>query len=489
MLILNIPRGRVLVIQDITIDEGINIRLDKKNLGNIITSKAKEIVTESIGNKGRNKLYKITDQKLSQSIEPLFSKIVTKIPSNESNTLENQISYITQYIRSLLHKNDYYVSLNASCEDTLAYLTINITTNDGEVVPLNSITNSYKVQNEESVIINAFSRLLCETYSPISAILSDYSLPEDINYSSPVTWDFSNIQRDTILFKNELLSSTSKDNKIAINHIKADFFWQLSLMDDKYYAKAIETYQELALLLDDSKKKDIEKKIETIITEQQNEIVDHKTILHQILKKYEKKLNDCEQLLVAFNSKFHETKGVIYLFSKTNGNWNLIQLSKNNLVNFGKKGIAKYNQKQEGDLKAPSGIFSLTHYFSRDTNITSHLNRIDITKHTVWVDDPTDAKYNTYLENIDGIYNKKSEPLFRRDSLYNYVIVINYNTKNIPYKGSAIFIHCSFGDTPTAGCLSLPQNDIIKYLKWLNVSKNPMIIIGSLEQNDILKFD
>lgn len=47
---------------------------------------------------------------------------------------------------------------------------------------------------------------------------------------------------------------------------------------------------------------------------------------------------------------------------------------------------------------------------------------------------------------------------------YNYVLSINYNTECIPGKGSAFFLHCSTGK-PTAGCVSVPESEMIQILK------------------------
>ena len=46
--------------------------------------------------------------------------------------------------------------------------------------------------------------------------------------------------------------------------------------------------------------------------------------------------------------------------------------------------------------------------------------------------------------------------------------MINYNTKKIPYKGSAIFIHLTKDYKPTAGCVAVEQNDFLKLAKIIN---------------------
>ena len=68
------------------------------------------------------------------------------------------------------------------------------------------------------------------------------------------------------------------------------------------------------------------------------------------------------------------------------------------------------------------------------------------------------------------------EKLFRKDHKYDYLIVINYNTKKIiPGKGSAIFIHLTKNYHPTAGCIALKKQDFIILLKLIN-NKTKIVI-------------
>ena len=70
----------------------------------------------------------------------------------------------------------------------------------------------------------------------------------------------------------------------------------------------------------------------------------------------------------------------------------------------------------------------------------------------------------------------RCEKLFRKDHMYDYFIVINYNTtKIIPNKGSAIFIHLTKNYNPTAGCIALKKQDFIILLKLIN-NKTKIVI-------------
>jgi L,D-peptidoglycan transpeptidase YkuD (ErfK/YbiS/YcfS/YnhG family) len=50
---------------------------------------------------------------------------------------------------------------------------------------------------------------------------------------------------------------------------------------------------------------------------------------------------------------------------------------------------------------------------------------------------------------------------------YRYFAVIDYNAHPaVAGRGSAIFLHVSTG-RPTAGCISLPEPELVRTLRWL----------------------
>jgi L,D-peptidoglycan transpeptidase YkuD (ErfK/YbiS/YcfS/YnhG family) len=161
---------------------------------------------------------------------------------------------------------------------------------------------------------------------------------------------------------------------------------------------------------------------------------------------------------------------------------NLILKNNNNLLlddfkfkcAIGKNGRS-FNKK-EGDLKTPKGTFSLGPLFYRKdkfTNPQTKLSKIPIKKNMGWCDDANNKFYNKQI-----LIDKKirHEKMYRSDDIYNLVIVINYNTKNIiKNKGSAIFIHLTNNYKKTRGCIALKENDMLVLLKMVN--KNTKIKI------------
>ena len=91
-----------------------------------------------------------------------------------------------------------------------------------------------------------------------------------------------------------------------------------------------------------------------------------------------------------------------------------------------------------------------------------------------WCNDSKSKFYNKEIK----IQNKiNHEKLYRNDHKYDYLIIINYNTKKtLPKKGSAIFIHLTNNYSPTEGCVALKKNDFLILLKLIN--KKTKIIIS-----------
>jgi L,D-peptidoglycan transpeptidase YkuD (ErfK/YbiS/YcfS/YnhG family) len=63
--------------------------------------------------------------------------------------------------------------------------------------------------------------------------------------------------------------------------------------------------------------------------------------------------------------------------------------------------------------------------------------------------------------------------------VYNYAAVIAYNLARTPGAGSAIFLHVGDGHA-TAGCVSLPQAQLRKIIRWLTPTSDPVIAMGVL---------
>ena len=110
----------------------------------------------------------------------------------------------------------------------------------------------------------------------------------------------------------------------------------------------------------------------------------------------------------------------------------------------------------------------------RNPKPLTKLKCFPIKKNMGWCDDIKSKKYYNKLIKIKK--NLQHEKLYRRDYKYDFIIVINYNTKKTKIgRGSAIFIHLTKKFSPTSGCIALQKKDFLILLKLIN--KNTKIKI------------
>lgn len=127
---------------------------------------------------------------------------------------------------------------------------------------------------------------------------------------------------------------------------------------------------------------------------------------------------------------------------------------------IGKNGIT--NDKREGDGKTPIGKYNLGVAFGTHGKI-KFSKYIKINEDLYWIDDINSKFYNQLIDitKVKKDWNS-SEHLIEYPKQYEYAIEIKTNPKNIPGKGSAIFLHCS-AERPTAGCIAIDA----KFMKFL----------------------
>lgn len=144
--------------------------------------------------------------------------------------------------------------------------------------------------------------------------------------------------------------------------------------------------------------------------------------------------------------------------------------SKNFQCSLGWAGINRI--KKEGDGKTPAGNFSLKQIYYREDRIPKPLSKIptkSIEKDYGWCDQPSDPAYNQLVRLP---YRGRAECLWRKDEIYDLIVVINHNTNPVIARaGSAIFIHIeTLNFKHTNGCIGMKLKDLIYLLKRCNPS-------------------
>ena len=93
-----------------------------------------------------------------------------------------------------------------------------------------------------------------------------------------------------------------------------------------------------------------------------------------------------------------------------------------------------------------------------------------------WCNDPKSKNYNKLIK-LPSRFS--FEKLYKKENIYDIIIVLNYNMKPIvKNKGSAIFIHVArVKYKKTEGCVALKKKHLLDIIK--NLKKNTSVKIES----------
>ena len=130
----------------------------------------------------------------------------------------------------------------------------------------------------------------------------------------------------------------------------------------------------------------------------------------------------------------------------------------------GKRGVNL--KKKEGDFITPIGLYKIKYILYRKDRIKqipSKLRKIIIKKNMGWCDDPKSKQYNKLIK-LPFSYGY--EQLFKKENIYDIVLVLNYNMNPVKKdKGSAIFVHVAKKNyEKTRGCVAVKKLTVNAYV-------------------------
>ena len=135
-------------------------------------------------------------------------------------------------------------------------------------------------------------------------------------------------------------------------------------------------------------------------------------------------------------------------------------------------------QKQEGDGRAPAGVFALTALFGAapagDYRLPYHPAHPDLK----CVDDPASRHYNCLVDARSTPRDWTScEDMLRQDARYTLGAVVAHNSHPpLPGAGSCIFLHVwESPTTPTAGCTAMSLAPMTRLARWLDATRQPVL--------------
>lgn len=267
-----------------------------------------------------------------------------------------------------------------------------------------------------------------------------------------------------------ILGSLNKHSEISVTGKTSKGWYELDYNDDHGYVSG-------NYLTAEKPVKQTVKKEQTNKSKQSNEQSKQKKSSNN--KKQQKNvveqmsnLGSSEQVILITTAGYHTYTGQVRTYEKDSpGHWNK---KLNATAYIGKNGFA--DNKVEGDGKSPTGKYTIGHAFGYVGNPGTNLSFKSSTDNDVWIDDPNSKYYNTWQSNDqeDKDWNSAESMIHE---LYKYGFTINYNTSQTPNKGSAIFMHVARPGTGyTTGCTAVNESDLLSIMRWVDPSKNPVII-------------
>ena len=198
-------------------------------------------------------------------------------------------------------------------------------------------------------------------------------------------------------------------------------------------------------------------------------------------------LEASQQLIVIISNDFNASQGEMRLYEKeqthfsTVGSPIKVNIGRNGLGwGLGLPGLAAHKgepYKQEGDGKAPAGIFKISKAFGYASSFETKMPYIQADKQLICVDDIHSKDYNKILALQQNNKPDSFEWMRRQDELYKIGLVIEHNREAKRGAGSCIFFHIQKSDNaPTAGCSAMKEKDLSKIIKWLDPEKDPLLV-------------
>ncbi|HET9689578.1 MAG TPA: L,D-transpeptidase family protein [Acidimicrobiales bacterium] len=142
--------------------------------------------------------------------------------------------------------------------------------------------------------------------------------------------------------------------------------------------------------------------------------------------------------------------------------------------------------RREGDGSSPEGAFPVEtdrFYGNAADPGGLHVPYQHLVPGDYWDENPSSSTYNTFQATSDtncgsNPFGGDTECLWQETAPYPYFADIGFNpapTSN-PV-GAGIFLHASTGG-PTAGCISVPVDDLLTILRWLDPAAHPEVVMA-----------
>lgn len=203
---------------------------------------------------------------------------------------------------------------------------------------------------------------------------------------------------------------------------------------------------------------------------------------------------DARQLVLVVTAGWDATTGTLQRFEIRDGRWQAVAAAAP--VSVGRNGAAwglglhpaqtRGPQKQEGDGRAPAGVFTLGDAFGYADKGDTVMPYRPMHATSYCIDVPDSPLYNRIIDTRtegEAAAKGSTEPMRldlhnQGDVRYREGLVIGHNPNATPRAGSCIFAH--LWRTPgeaTAGCTAMAAETMDEVLRWLRPDARPVFVL------------
>lgn len=215
---------------------------------------------------------------------------------------------------------------------------------------------------------------------------------------------------------------------------------------------------------------------------------------------------DARQLVLVVTDGWDATTGTLQRFELRDERWQAA--STPSPISVGRNGAAwgvglhpaqsGGPQKQEGDGRAPAGIFTLGEAFGYADEAATAMPYRPMQATSYCIDVPDSPLYNRIIDTRtegEAAAKGSTEPMRldlhnNGDPRYREGLVIGHNPTATPRAGSCIFAHLwRTPGEPTAGCTAMAAETMDGMLAWLRPDARPVFVLLPRAEYDRLAHD
>ncbi|MDZ4047204.1 MAG: hypothetical protein U1E00_02515 [Pseudoxanthomonas sp.] len=203
---------------------------------------------------------------------------------------------------------------------------------------------------------------------------------------------------------------------------------------------------------------------------------------------------DARQLVLVVTDGWDATTGTLQRFELRDGRWQAASMP--SPISVGRNGAAwglglhpaqsGGPQKQEGDGRAPAGVFTLREAFGYAGEAATAMPYRPMQATSYCIDVPDSPLYNRIIDTRtegEAAAKGSTEPMRldlhnNGDPRYREGLVIGHNPTATPRAGSCIFAHLwRTPGEPTAGCTAMAAETMDGMLAWLRPDARPVFVL------------